>query len=83
VQQRKTDLQEYLRNVVNLLSQVDQDISTKPCKSILVKTLPFLNDQNYETFSLSGLVSHQNSMSSAMSTQSRQLLNNEPMYDGL
>ena len=35
-------LQDYLRSVVNKISQIDDDLSLKPCRETLSKAIPFL-----------------------------------------
>jgi len=45
VEARRVMLQNYLRTVVNKISQTDPDLNQKPCREVLCKTIPFLNDQ--------------------------------------
>ena len=42
VEQRRKMLQDYLRQVVNIVYSVDKDLNTKPCRETLVKAIPFL-----------------------------------------
>ncbi len=44
-------LQDYLRQIVTTVSQVDRDLSLKPCRETLSKTIPFLSDQHFFTAS--------------------------------
>lgn len=42
VENRRKMLQDYLRQTVNKVSQLDRDLSLKPCRETLSKTIPFL-----------------------------------------
>lgn len=47
VENRRKMLQEYLRKIVNKISQIDEDLNSKPCRETLSKSIPFLSDRYF------------------------------------
>ncbi len=69
VESRRVMLQNYLRLLINKISQADADLNQKPCRELLCKTVPFLNDnlsssyrsqqgRTYSNISQSNIMNH-------------------------
>ncbi|CAF0886504.1 unnamed protein product [Brachionus calyciflorus] len=47
VEDRRKQLQVYLRRLINLISQLDKDLSMKPCRETLIRAMPFFSDRDF------------------------------------
>lgn len=86
VENRRKMLQDYLRTVVNKLSQLDMDLNQKPCRETLFKSIPFLSDQHFHSSpsgnSRSGSILNNNSNSLGHVLRTNTIVNTSNFLNG-
>jgi hypothetical protein len=51
VEKRRKQLQDYLRKIINIVNRSDKDLSMKPCRETLIRAIPFLSDEHFNSAS--------------------------------